>query len=140
MTDVRGAWGYKIAAVTGCLVALAGCTTQPPVLPDQMPAPFKRALRYTSEMLVMKEPGKILNVFKLENEARLADARPAVLLVGPQLLSATDPIELVFRLGRALSLNSSGRVAAVARTGRHLRPAFLAAVFWMARTVAPAAG
>jgi hypothetical protein len=49
-------------------------------------------------------------------------------MVGPQLLASTDVIELVFRLRRALSLNSSGRVAAVSRTGRHLRPAFLAAV------------
>ena len=38
MADVRGAWGYKIAAVAGCLVTLAGCTTQPPVLPDQTPS------------------------------------------------------------------------------------------------------
>jgi hypothetical protein len=99
-----------------------------PVAADQMPAPFRRALRYVSEMLGQKEPSRVLNVFKLENEARVADARPAVLLVGPQLLAATDPIELVFRLSRALSLNSSGRVAAISRTGRHLRPAFLAAV------------
>jgi CheY-like chemotaxis protein len=99
-----------------------------PVTADQMPAPFKKALRYVSEMLVMKEPSKVLNVAKLENEARLADARPWALLVGPELLNATDMVELVFRLARALSLSSSGRVAAVARTGRHLRPAFLAAV------------
>src|SRR5436190_12215753 len=38
MADVRGAWVYKIAAVTGCLAALAGCATQPPVLPDQTPS------------------------------------------------------------------------------------------------------
>jgi hypothetical protein len=38
MADVRGAWGYKIAALAGCLVALGGCTTQPPVLPDQKPS------------------------------------------------------------------------------------------------------
>ncbi|HXU79880.1 MAG TPA: hypothetical protein VN914_00675, partial [Polyangia bacterium] len=99
-----------------------------PVPAEQMPAPFRKALRYASEMLVQKEPSRVFNVFKLENEARLADARPAVLMVGPQLLNATDPVELVFRLSRALSLNSSGRVAAVSRTGRHLRPAFLAAV------------
>jgi CheY-like chemotaxis protein/tetratricopeptide (TPR) repeat protein len=99
-----------------------------PVPSDQLPAPFRRALRYVSEMLVIKEPSRILIVAKLENEARLADARPAALLVGPELLKSTDAIELAFRLGRALSLDSSGRVAAVARTGRHLRPAFLAAV------------
>jgi hypothetical protein len=93
-----------------------------------MPPTFRKALRYVSEMLGLKEPGKVLNVFKLENEARLADARPSVLLVGPELLNSSDMIELVFRLARALSLSSSGRVAAVARTGRHLRPAFLAAV------------
>jgi CheY-like chemotaxis protein/tetratricopeptide (TPR) repeat protein len=99
-----------------------------PMLPDQLSAPFRKALRYASEMLGMKEPTRILNVFKLENEARMADARPQALMVGPELLSSTDPVELVFRLGRALSLTSSGRVAAIARTGRHLRPAFLAAV------------
>jgi hypothetical protein len=38
MADVRGAWGYKVVAVAGCLVVLAGCTTRPPVLPDQKPS------------------------------------------------------------------------------------------------------
>jgi hypothetical protein len=99
-----------------------------PVLPDQLPAHFRRILKYASDMLGMKQPSRILNVFKLENEARMADARPQALLVGPELLNVTDSIELVFRLGRALSLSSAGRVAAIARTGRHLRPAFLAAV------------
>jgi CheY-like chemotaxis protein len=105
-----------------------GINDATPIPADQVPAAFRRALRYVSEMLVMKEPGRVFNVAKLENEARLADARPSMLLVGPELLTSTDLVELVFRLGRALSLNSSGRVATVARTGRHLRPAFLAAV------------
>lgn len=35
---VRGARGYTIAAVAGCLLALAGCTAPPPVLPDQTPS------------------------------------------------------------------------------------------------------
>ena len=38
MAGVRGARGLKITAVVGCAVALAGCTTQPPVLPDQTPS------------------------------------------------------------------------------------------------------
>jgi len=99
-----------------------------PVVLEQLPAPVRKVLKYAADMLSMKEPSRILNVFKLENEARMADARPQALLLGPELLSGTDPVELVFRLGRALSLSSSGRVAAISRTGRHLRPAFLAAV------------
>jgi hypothetical protein len=38
MTGVRGARGLKITAIAGCAVALAGCTTHPPVLPDQTPS------------------------------------------------------------------------------------------------------
>jgi tetratricopeptide (TPR) repeat protein len=105
-----------------------GIHEAPPVLPDQMPATFRRVLRYVSDTLRMKEPSRILLVPKLENDARIADARPQALLVGPELLKNPDAIELIFRLGRTLALYSSGRVAAVARTGRHLRPAFLAAV------------
>jgi tetratricopeptide (TPR) repeat protein/CheY-like chemotaxis protein len=105
-----------------------GLNDATPVLPDQMPAPFRRVLRYVNETLGLKEPGKILAQPRLENEARIADARPPVLLVGTQLLETPDTVELAFRLGRALALGSAGRVAAVARTGRHLRPAFLAAV------------
>jgi len=38
MAGVRGAWGYTIAAGLGCLALLAGCTSTPPVLPDQTPS------------------------------------------------------------------------------------------------------
>jgi hypothetical protein len=36
--EVRGARGYTVAAVAVCLLALTGCTTHPPVLPDQTPS------------------------------------------------------------------------------------------------------
>jgi hypothetical protein len=38
MTDVRGAWGYRVAAVGGCIAVLTGCAATPPVLPDQTPS------------------------------------------------------------------------------------------------------
>lgn len=92
------------------------------------PAPFRRVLRYVCEVLATREPEAVYGHPALVADARLADVRPVALLVGPRLLETDDTVELGFRLARAMTLGTTARIAAAARSGGQLRPFFLAAL------------
>jgi CheY-like chemotaxis protein/tetratricopeptide (TPR) repeat protein len=99
-----------------------------PLVPDQMPAAFRRVLGYACEVLRIEEAPAVVPDTRLHGGARVIDVRPHALLVGSALLESTDTVELGFRLSRALACGTPGRVAGSVRTGRHLRPYFVAAL------------
>lgn len=94
----------------------------------RQPQAFREILQYVAGFLAVPPPPAIHVHPELIGDARMADVRPYALLVGPSLLEARDPVELAFRLGRALALRMPGRIAGSARSGRQLRPYFLASV------------
>jgi hypothetical protein len=57
---------------------------------------------------------------------RLVDLRPCVLLVAPALADSVDTVELGFRLARSLASSKPGRATGLTKTGRQLRPYFVA--------------
>jgi CheY-like chemotaxis protein len=103
-----------------------------PVPVQKLSEPFRRVLQYVCRILSMEPPTVVFPHRDLLGDARLADVRPYALLVGPALLESTDTVELGFRLGRAMSLATPGRIAGSSRSGRQLRP-YLLAVLALAR-------
>jgi hypothetical protein len=95
-----------------------------PVPPAQLPAGFRKVLRYTCQSLAVQEPPVMM--VDPGGAPRMADLRPSVLLVPPDLADSSDTVELGFRLARALASSKPGRTAGVARSGRQLRPYFVA--------------
>jgi len=95
--------------------------------PLQQPESFKVALRYVCGLLKVQEP-TVLRHHVLLGNARMAHMQVPVLLCGPVLLKNPDPVELGFRLSRALALATSGRLAGCVRSGGQLRPYVMAAL------------
>jgi len=98
-----------------------------PVQPTQQPAPFRSVLRTLCGLLEIHEPN-VLRHPVLLGDARMAHLQPPALLCGAMLLEKSDPVELGFRLARALALATPGRLAGSSRGGGQLRPYFMAAL------------
>jgi hypothetical protein len=88
---------------------------------------FEATLNYVIDALNAPMPQLIIKP-ELENDIQSAGTEPPVLLVGCKALSLTDPFELCFRLARAISLLSPGRVQAMWRPRRVLRNYILTAL------------
>jgi hypothetical protein len=58
----------------------------------------------------------------------MAHMQPSALLCGSTLLEQPDSVDLGFRLGRALALAPTGRLAGSVRSGGQLRPYVMAAL------------
>jgi hypothetical protein len=108
-------------------MAELGLNREAPVLPGQQPALFRRVLLDFCELLEIREPA-VLRHPGLLDDARMAHLQPPALLCGPMLLEQSDSVELGFRLGRALALATTGRLAGSVRSGGQLRPYFIAAL------------
>jgi CheY-like chemotaxis protein/tetratricopeptide (TPR) repeat protein len=91
----------------------------------QQTATFRRVLRYLCQALGAEEPPALL-VDDLPVGMRIADLRPTALLISDGLKDSTDTVEIGFRLARALASSKPGRAAAGGRTGRQMRPYFVA--------------
>ncbi|MDZ4695003.1 MAG: response regulator [Deltaproteobacteria bacterium] len=112
-----------LPAFTDAEVGLFG---EQPMRDKDLPEVFARVLEYVCGVLKVKVPPRIFNVDALDGDARLADTRPQALFVGPKLLLSNDTIELGFRLGRAMSFGTPGRLTGASRSGRQLKPYLLA--------------
>jgi CheY-like chemotaxis protein len=110
-----------------------------PLAPAQQPEAFRSILTYVCGLFHEEVPKAILCLPVLGGDARMADLRPPALLCGEALLNQQDTIELGFRLSRAVALAAPGRLAGSARSGRQLRPYFLAALA-LAQATAQAQG
>lgn len=99
---------------------------------ERLPDAFARVLRYVCGVLNVTPPARLYTHASLGMDARVADTRPHALLIGPALVESSDTVELGFRLGRALSFSSPGRIAGSSRSGRQLKP-YLSATLAMAR-------
>jgi cytochrome c-type biogenesis protein CcmH/NrfG len=108
-------------------MAELGLKSEASVLPSQQPALFRGVLVTFCDLLEIGEPA-VLRHPGLVGEARMAHLQPASLLCGPTLLEQSDSVELGFRLGRALALATTGRLAGSVRSGGQLRPYFIAAL------------
>ena len=103
-----------------------GLFQEKPLASGAMPDVFRRVLNYVCGILKVPSPERVFRYEALEGDARLADTRPYSLFVGPKLLHSTDTVELGFRLGRAMSFGTPGRIAGSSRSGRQLRPFLMA--------------
>jgi CheY-like chemotaxis protein len=110
-----------------------------PLPASAQPEPFRRTLAYVCGLLRVEVPKAIVCLPVLGGDARVADLRPPALLCGDTLLNQQDTVELGFRLSRAMALSAPGRLAGSARSGRQLRPYFLAALS-LAQATAQAQG
>jgi CheY-like chemotaxis protein len=108
-------------------VAEVGLDSEAPIPPNQHPALFRPVLHYICGLLEIPEP-RVLRHPGLLGDARMAHLQPPALLCGATLLKNADSLELGFRLGRALALATTGRLAGSARSGGQLRPYFMAAL------------
>jgi hypothetical protein len=108
-------------------VAEVGLDSEAPIPANQQPALFRPVLHYICGLLEMPEP-RVLRHPGLLGDARMAHLQPPALLCGATLLNNADSLELGFRLGRALALATTGRLAGSARSGGELRPYFMAAL------------
>jgi two-component system chemotaxis response regulator CheY len=97
-----------------------------PVDEAELAAAFRKVMRYACQVLGVEEPPVMIVATDPTSSARVVDLRPCTLLVSPALAATSDTVELGFRLGRALASSKPGRAAAVAKTGRQLRPYFVA--------------
>jgi hypothetical protein len=95
--------------------------------PERQSALFRSVLESLCGLLGVPIP-RVLQHPAFTSDALVAPTRPLSLLCGQAVLESTDPIEIAFRLGRALALASTGRVAGSARSGGQLRPFFMAAL------------
>jgi Predicted N-acetylglucosaminyl transferase len=107
--------------------AEVGLDSEAPIPPNQQPALFRPLLHYVCDLLEVPEP-RVLRHPALHGDARMAHLQPPALLCGSTLLKNADSLELGFRLGRALALATTGRLAGSARSGGQLRPYFMAAL------------
>jgi CheY-like chemotaxis protein/cytochrome c-type biogenesis protein CcmH/NrfG len=94
---------------------------------DGQPEIFRSTLRSLCGLLGVPEP-RVFQIPTLVGGARMAHTRPPSLLCDGALLEQSDPVELGFRLSRALALASPGMLAGSARSGGQLRPFFMAAL------------
>ncbi|MDX2023162.1 MAG: response regulator [Deltaproteobacteria bacterium] len=121
---------FALLATSGLLAPFSdedmGLTGEHPLAPGEIPDAFRRVLHYACGVLKVSLPERIFPYEALEGDARLADTRPYSLFVGPALLQSTDTVELGFRLGRAMSFGTPGRIAGSSRSGRQLRPFLMA--------------
>jgi CheY-like chemotaxis protein len=108
-------------------MAELGLKSEASVLPSQQPALFRGVLVTFCDLLEIGEPA-VLRHPELVGDARMAHLQPPSLLCGPTLLEQSDSVELGFRLGRALALATTGRLAGSVRSGGQLRPYFMAAL------------
>ena len=104
-----------------------GLDGEAPIAPKQQPALFRSVLLYICELLETPEPPVLLHPVLL-GDARMAHLQPPALLCGSTLLEHSDSVELGFRLGRALALATTGRLAGSVRSGGQLRPYVMAAL------------
>ncbi len=91
------------------------------------PSHFRAALVALCELLDLPEPRVFLHP-AFAGEAHMAHSQPPALFCGRALLDQPDPVELGFRLSRALALAPLGRLAGSTRSGGQLRPFFMAAL------------
>jgi|GEM_PF-1289726 len=121
---------FATLATSGLLAPFSdedmGLVQEKPLGPTEIPDVFRRVLNYVCGVLKVPLPERVFRYEALEGDARLADTRPYSLFVGPALLSSTDSVELGFRLGRAMSFGTPGRIAGSSRSGRQLRPFLMA--------------
>ncbi len=104
-----------------------GLDDQAPVPPNQQPALFHHVLLYLCDLLQMDEPPVLCHPV-LRGSARMVHMQTPALLCGSILLEHGDSVELGFRLGRALALATTGRLAGSVRSGGQLRPYVMAAL------------
>ena len=104
-----------------------GLDGEAPIPSTQQPTPFSRVLYYVCELLETPEP-PVLRHPVLLGDARMAHMQPPALLCGSMLLEQPDSVDLGFRLGRALALAPTGRLAGSVRSGGQLRPYVMAAL------------
>jgi CheY-like chemotaxis protein len=104
-----------------------GLDDQTPVPPNQQPALFHHVLLYICYLLQMDEPPVLCHPV-LRGSARMVHMQTPALLCGSILLEHCDSVELGFRLGRALALATTGRLAGSVRSGGQLRPYVMAAL------------
>jgi CheY-like chemotaxis protein/tetratricopeptide (TPR) repeat protein len=97
-----------------------------PLASSQLPAPLRKVLRYACHALGVDEPRVVISDPGPPGVVRVLDLRPCVLMVAPALANSVDTVELGFRLARALASSKPGRAAGLSRTGRQLRPYFVA--------------
>jgi hypothetical protein len=135
--------GYppEFTCVEGLLALLAETGVLPPstirelglnegealLTPDKQPSLFRSTLTSMCDLLDVAEPRVFLHP-AFAGDVHMAHTQPPSLMCGPGLLEQTDPIELGFRLSRALALAPLGRLAGSARSGGQLRPFFMAAL------------
>jgi CheY-like chemotaxis protein len=99
-----------------------------PLPADAQPVAFRAVLDYVCGLFQIPVPEAVISLPVLGGDARMADLRPPALLCGQLLLATEDPVELGFRLSRAMALYAPGRRAGSARSGGQMRPYFIAAL------------
>jgi CheY-like chemotaxis protein len=137
-----GRIGYspESADVESLIALLLDCGVLPPVTstdvgldnqsaipPSQLPEPFRQILHYMCDLLEIQAPPVLCHPV-LRGSARVALLQTPTLLCGSTLLAESDSVELGFRLGRALALATTGRMAGSVRSGGQLRPYVMAAL------------
>jgi CheY-like chemotaxis protein len=95
--------------------------------PGHQSSLFRSTLTSLCGLLGLDEPRVFLHP-AFAGEAHMAHTRPPSLFCGRELLEQTDPVELGFRLSRALAMAPLGRLAGSTRSGGQLRPFFMAAL------------
>jgi hypothetical protein len=104
-----------------------GLDNQSAIPPSQLPEPFRQILHYMCDLLEIQAPPVLCHPV-LRGSARVALLQTPTLLCGSTLLAESDSVELGFRLGRALALATTGRMAGSVRSGGQLRPYVMAAL------------
>jgi CheY-like chemotaxis protein/tetratricopeptide (TPR) repeat protein len=111
-------------AEAGVIPPEAEWAGSPPVAAGKLPVPFRKVLRYVGQTLGVGDVEVLMG--EVKGEARVADRRPCAVVASAALTASNDTVELGFRLARALASAKIGRAAGVVRTGRQLRPFFVA--------------
>lgn len=114
-----------------------GLFGEAPLASHQVPEAFRRVLHYVCGVLKVAPPERVFSYEALDGDVRLADTRPYALFAGPRLLASTDTVELGFRLTRAMSFGTPGRIAGSSRSGRQLRPFLMACMALGRKTLSP---
>ncbi len=132
---------FALLAGSGLLAPFSdedmGLFGEAPLTPQEIPEAFRRVLKYVCGVLKVPPPERVFAYDALEGDARLADTRPYAIFVGPSLLQSKDTVELGFRLGRAMSFGTAGRIAGSSRSGRQLKPFLMACMALGRKTLSP---
>lgn len=104
-----------------------GVTAADQVAAAALPEPFGRVLAYVGQALAVAPP-PVYRCADFGADAHVGALAQPVLLAGPQALSASDKLQLAFRLGRALTFLKPGRAVAAALPARQLKAALIAAL------------